>query len=524
LVLKDSFPVKGTVNCFYETVDSGYLYFGTSNGIFRFDRNDLHARPLVYTTQQGLPSNYISAFESKKKGELWISTTSGLAYYHEGRDTFSSFSLADGMQSIEFHTTASFVNRNGEICFGGSDGITIVPVETIDSIRYVTQYPSLSITSVLANSGPLSEFYDLSGRENVCELNEIRLPYKANTVSLQFAAHEFSDPSDMWFQYALSKSGDVKYGPLTKSNEVTFYDQPEGGYTFYLKATNSDGIFAPSGEPLSFKIKIDPPFWRQWWFRALELLLFLAIVYGYYRFRMEQVRKKQEALRKEALFKQKEAEYKQLVAETETAVLRLQMNPHFIFNSLNSISSYILDKNVDTANEYLGRFAQLMRTILKLAANPTITVSDEMELLGQYMDIEAMRFEGRFDYSFTLSDNLDPYEYQLPTMILQPFVENSILHGLAHKKGHGHIAIKFSLENDSLVCVVEDNGIGRVASESLKYKMGTQHESKALAITQKRLKLLGEEYDKKASCKIVDLVGEGNVGAGTMVVLELPIL
>ncbi|MBK7336153.1 MAG: histidine kinase [Saprospirales bacterium] len=207
-----------------------------------------------------------------------------------------------------------------------------------------------------------------------------------------------------------------------------------------------------------------------------------------YRNRVERIRKKEEMLRKEA-------EVRQQMAETETAILRLQMNPHFIFNSMNSINAYILKKDINTASDYLGRFAKLMRMILDLAAKPLIPVSDEIELLKLYLQTEAMRFEHKFSYVFEVDESLDPDDVVLPTMILQPFVENAIWHGLSNKKGEGLIRISFKKENEMLHCVVEDNGIGRDAA--LHSKSGvTVHESKAMSITLRRLELLEKTQTK----------------------------
>jgi len=170
-------------------------------------------------------------------------------------------------------------------------------------------------------------------------------------------------------------------------NFARYANLAPGDYTFEVDATNSDGIW--SNNPAQLDITILPPWYQTWWARTLAALAISGIVYLIYRNRVQQIQK-------EANFKRKEAEYKQLAAETETAVLRLQMNPHFIFNSMNSISSYLLQKDIETANDYLGRFAKLMRKILIVAEEPYLPLYDEIELLEQYMQAEAMRFEEKF--------------------------------------------------------------------------------------------------------------------------------
>ena len=264
-------------------------------------------------------------------------------------------------------------------------------------------------------------------------------------------------------------------------------------------------------------ITITPPWYQTWWARSLFALLFALALYALYRYRINQVRKAE-------AFKRKEAEYKQLVAENETAVLRLQMNPHFIFNSMNSISSYILQKDIDTANDYLNRFAKLMRMILKFAEKPFLSVSQELELLEQYLNTEAMRFEDKIGYEFKVADDLDPDEVILPTMILQPFIENAIWHGLMQKKGpRGKLDLTIHQSNNHLVCIIEDNGIGREAASALKSKSAERRKSYGMKITSDRLAMLNKLAGANASVQVIDLKDERDQATGTRVELMIPL-
>jgi sensor histidine kinase YesM len=188
---------------------------------------------------------------------------------------------------------------------------------------------------------------------------------------------------------------------------------------------------------------------------------------------------------------------------------------------MNSISSYIHKKDIATANDYLSRFAKLMRMILNLAAKPRIFIADEIELLELYINTEAMRFEKKFSYEVSVDDALDPEEILVPTMILQPFVENAIWHGLAGKGEAGRIQIRFEKQDNQLVCSVEDNGRGRPA-EGTKKPGG--HESKALGITARRLSLLEEETGVKSFYEIIDLKTADGEPAGTRVEVHLPLM
>ncbi|MBK6904527.1 MAG: histidine kinase [Saprospirales bacterium] len=514
LILLDSIPVSGLVNGFYEDECNETLYFGTSNGLVKVDKNNLHADPVMFTEKDGLPGKFIGELEADANGNLWLGTNRGLAFFDKANQTFRSFSLADGAQSLEFHITASMKSRNGELWFGGSEGITIVPAD--GAFRDVQTAPKVVVTGIKINDEEPDSLRCVStGATNVSQIRRLQLKYSQRTVSFEFIAIEYSDPlnnqlmyklegrDDNWVELEKGKPGFARYSKL-----------PHGNYTLMLQGANSDGVWGPPQEVIY--LNIATPFFLSRWFFALLGLAFLSLVYAVYRNRVERIRKKEEMLRKEA-------EVRQQMAETETAILRLQMNPHFIFNSMNSINAYILKKDINTASDYLGRFAKLMRMILDLAAKPFIPVSDEIELLKLYLQTEAMRFEHKFSYVFEVDESLDPDDVVLPTMILQPFVENAIWHGLSNKKGEGLIRISFKKENEMLHCVVEDNGIGRDAA--LQSKSGvTVHESKAMSITLRRLELLEKNADEKASCQVLDLVGPEGRASGTRIVLNLPFL
>ncbi len=292
--------------------------------------------------------------------------------------------------------------------------------------------------------------------------------------------------------------------------------------SFELKAYNTDGF--PSEDSTKIEMTIDSRWHKILWAHTLIFFAFVGLIYGYLRYRITQIRKEEAFKRKEAKYRQNEAAYKQLIAETETAMLRLQMNPHFIFNCMNSIKSYILQKDVDSACDYLQRFARLMRMILKFSEKSFISVSEEIELLELYLHAEAMRFDKKINYSFNLIGDLDPDEYVIPTMILQPLVENAIRHGLSNKKDEeGFIKISLWEENDSLLCSVEDNGVGRAASKKISQKTKT-HESRALSITEHRLQLLEKKNGVSASFEIQDLFDTEQNAVGTKIILRFPLL
>lgn len=503
-------PIAGFINGFHEDRNGQSLWIATSAGLVELDKTDLSIPPKIYTEEHGLVSKQLQSMVSDKGGNLWLGTNKGLVRFNPLDTVFHHFSLADGTQSGLFYEYAALEHTDGSFWFGGNNGVTIVRPEEIDFLK---NDPIVQLTNIKINDElPTDLAGDLTNATNVSLLKQIKRDYEENTLTFEFVAIDYSDPKATQLEYKM-EGIEENWVRLQKgeSGFVRYLKLPPDTYTFKVRAANSDGIW--SKEKTLLKITITPPWWQTWWACALYVLIVGGAIYGIYRIRIAQIRK-DEAL------KRKEAEFKQLAAETETAVLRLQMNPHFIFNSMNSINSYILQKDVRTASDYLNRFAKLMRMILKFAAKPMIAVSDEVDLLELYLQTEAMRFEKQFAYSFDLPEDMDPDDFVIPTMILQPFVENAIWHGLSKKKGEGHIKISFREENESLICSVEDNGVGRAASN---HKAKT-HESKAMSITGRRLQLLKPENGVSATFEIHDLVDAAKQPAGTKVVLRLPLL
>ncbi|MEM6317480.1 MAG: histidine kinase [Bacteroidota bacterium] len=443
---------------------------------------------------------------------LWLSSTEGIWAYNSTNGKMNKYGRTHGIFTTEFNFWSSFKTSSGQFCFGTVNGlVTFNP----SKIQLDSTPVRPTITSILINDTPPKEklICDQTEAANTTMLQSITQPYDNNTLSFRFAALDYTDPSANQFKYRITPA-ETEWVHSGTENFARYANLTPGQYTFEIDATNSDGVW--SNNPAQLDITILPPWYQTWWFRTLVFLGAVGIVYVIYRSRVKQIQK-------EADFRQKEAEYKQLAAETETAVLRLQMNPHFIFNSMNSISSYLLQKDVATANDYLGRFARLMRKILMVAEEPYLSLYEEIELLEQYMQAEAMRFEEKFHYQFEVAEDIDTDEVLIPTMILQPFVENAIWHGLSNKQGQGRINIGFTIQNEQLICRIADNGVGRQAAR--KHKAET-HESKAITITQRRLNLLATEHQLsfQPSLTINDLVDDRKQSTGTKVVLILPLI
>jgi LytS/YehU family sensor histidine kinase len=218
------------------------------------------------------------------------------------------------------------------------------------------------------------------------------------------------------------------------------------------------------------------------------------------------------------------ADTQQKLAEVEMQALRAQMNPHFIFNCLNSINRYIVKSDQATASLYLTRFAKLIRLILDNSGSKNVLLSNELEALRLYIEMEALRFDNKFTYKFNIEKNVNPESIELPPLIIQPYVENAIWHGLLHKEGGGLLTISISLiEENILECIIEDNGVGRNRATALKSKSATSRKSLGMQLTENRIALLNRHAALNASIDIIDMENEQNEATGTKVILHIPV-
>lgn len=254
---------------------------------------------------------------------------------------------------------------------------------------------------------------------------------------------------------------------------------------------------------------------------ALFAVGFMGVIY-----RSKRLQKKLFAQREELLLKEKEMEMNGLqkrMNELEQMALRAQMNPHFIFNSLNSVQHFVMNKDVEGVNKYLGAFAHLVRQTLNNSGRPVISLDEEIKYLDTYLSLEKMKSNNSFDYHISVDEEIDQYSTFIPGMILQPFVENSIRHGVAYKENNaGEISISVS-KNGKLVCRIEDNGIGREkAGEKKKTAVSPEFESKGMSITMSRIDMINKLYGADISAHVEDIVdGMGDV-AGTRVTVDFP--
>ncbi len=246
---------------------------------------------------------------------------------------------------------------------------------------------------------------------------------------------------------------------------------------------------------------------------GLLLLAFLSLVV----FGNISLKRKNEKLRNERI--QKDLEHR--TTELEMQALRAQMNPHFIFNCLSSINRFILKNEPDKASDYLTRFSRLIRLVLINSQKPLIVLEDEIEMLRLYLEMEQLRFKNTFDYSIIYNNDIEPSNILLPPLLLQPFCENAIWHGLMHKEGHGQLSVSFSMRNNILNCIITDNGIGRARAAEIKSKSAEKIKSLGIKLTADRLALFNEDRSVQHFYRIEDITDELGNTTGTQVTVEI---
>jgi hypothetical protein len=267
-------------------------------------------------------------------------------------------------------------------------------------------------------------------------------------------------------------------------------------------------------------------------FRKFLIAVLLAMLFAFlYVYRNLTLRRRNDKLRQEKevqelaiqnLQSQRiQSELQKQATELEMQALRAQMNPHFIFNCLSSINRFILKNESKTASNYLTRFSRLIRMVLINSTKQMITLEDDLQMLRLYLEMEQMRFKDAFEFSITYRNVIDDDNIFIPPLLIQPFCENAIWHGLMHKDGTGKLEISLGLENNILHCIITDNGVGREKAEEIKSKSAEKEKSMGLKITTDRLALLNKEKGVNTSYKIEDLYDENGNAAGTRVELMI---
>ncbi len=297
------------------------------------------------------------------------------------------------------------------------------------------------------------------------------------------------------------------------SEEFKLYDTIQMGTHPTLTLFNLTGgiyklriINLSSQHVTEIPFSIEPVFWEKWWFSPFVLIV-LSILLGllFYFFYLIRLRQQLQS--------------QSLQHALEIKALRAQMNPHFIFNSMNTIDAYILRKRFIEASDFLQKFSKLIRRILENSEYQTTSIAQEIETLKLYIELEQERFSNSFDYQFKIQTELINQDYQIPPLLIQPFVENAILHGIRHlTERKGLIVLEMSIKNNFLTCTIYDNGIGRLASEEINQQRQANHKSMGINVTMERIRTYQAIYGDTIETKVTDL------NEGTAITIQLPLI
>jgi ligand-binding sensor domain-containing protein/two-component sensor histidine kinase len=448
-----------------------------------------------YDAANGLKSTYIYSIVQDKAHNIWARGNADVFYFNTGTKKLISTKLNPSSDIFNFVQRLSIDGNN--VLLGHEAGFTIF--NATDFVKPITTKPILNIISYKTKGGTFFV-------ENDNMTHPIKLKYNDNQIGVDFAAIEYNFPEEIEYWYKLE--GLEKAFIHGADNRVVSYSNlPHGKYRFTIYALNKHNNVKSDIAFLSFTIA--PAFWQRWWFWPLLALLFVNLVVFIARKRVATIRQNE---------KQKTAINKAM-AELETKMFRSQMNPHFIFNSLNSIQKYIWENKEEDAAEYLARFAKLIRAILENSRKETVLLKEEIDVMKLYIELEHRRSNAHFDYTIKINEDINLQNVVIPPLLMQPFIENAIWHGLNKKKEKGNLIVSITKNDEQLICVVDDDGVGR--QENVE-TISTEKKSLGIGITQQRIDRLMQTTKLFASVVIEDKK-ENDVPIGTRVTLTLPL-
>lgn len=464
--------------------DNNLLWVSTvTSGIYGFENNQLkyHYNEDNYLTEN--TTRFIKAFDK----HIWFTTDN---YLYNIDYSLSLVSKYDVTQSIRAKDINAIDIFKGNVYLATKKGL-IYFTNKLSSLNTVT--PNIKITEVSLNNQAI----DYS--------KELALSYNHKNLKINFSSVALKSKGKFKYQYRLIglDTNWITVSPTTPF--VLFSKMPAGDFSFELRSMNENNIFSKT---IILPITVSFPFWNRWWFIVLMMVLVSGIVAFLFTLRIRFIKRR--------------ADLRNKVTASQLTALKSQMNPHFLFNTLNSLQDLILKHDIKNSNFYLNKFSLLMREILDVSGKDEIILSREIKMLDTYLELEKLRFGDDFNYCISVSDELDDDHIKLPPMIIQPFIENALKHGLLHKKGTKKLSIDFKLYDQVLQCVIIDNGVGRKRSEEIKLRNKSTHESFATQATEKRMDLLNSFNDKEYSFGIIDLIKD-DVAEGTEVVISIPI-
>ncbi len=488
-------------NFFSNVIIYNTMFAGTLSGLAVYD---LATNKFKYLTEaDGLNSDLIYSLKiSRNKKNLWIGTNQGVnvldleKYFNSNKVEIKSYGKSEGFTGVECNSGGIYEDIDGTIWFGTVSGI-------------VKHEPFSVKTNTVQNSTVIQKI-QINSLDTLLQ-DGAKLPYDYNNITFKYRGICLTNPDKVLYIKKL-EGLDKEWSLPSSDDDSKYLNLPPRKYVFKVKSCNNEGVWNSVETQFAFEIK--RPFYFTIWFILLCITFVVLVIIAIFRVRLARIRKKQKL----------EFERKVEMSKVELKALRSQMNPHFVFNSLNSIQHYIYSNESDEAIKYLNKFARLVRIILNNSEKPTVTIEEDLEALKLYLELEQMRFEGKFESEIKVDENVDTDYDIMPPLLMQPYVENAILHGLNPLSYKGKLSIHLSIKDNFLVCVIEDNGIGRDKAREITHSIpGKKHKSLGMKITEDRLRILNDLNNSTLSVNIIDLKDEKGMALGTRVELFVPL-
>jgi len=488
----------GAANSFWITVTGLGIYeYGFTGNGRPFLKNHL-------STMDGLQNDNVLSLTHDRQNRLWVATVTGLDILQTNKggywEVFNYVKNQDLTISVtDYERLIS--DTAGNIWLSSPQKIIKFNTANIilrkEKPRIIIEKVALAFKetdwSKLADS--LYSYYQLP--------YDPALNYNQNSLGIFFNAADLSaSNSNPEYSYKLLPL-ETAWSIPSKAKSVSFAQLPAGTYQFMVRAKDNASGWS---RPAVFRFTIKPPFWAQWWFRAAIIGIASFIVIIVFRTRITKIKR--------------DAFIENQLKELEMKALKAQMNPHFIYNALNSIQALVANDKKTEGIHYIGSFSRLLRQVLDNSENNVISLDKELESIGLYIQLEALRLDMQLQYKKNVPENIVPEFEKIPPLILQPFVENALWHGLSRKEGEKEVIITVNANDDWLLCDIKDNGVGRAKAQEWKSHTEMLHQSKAIEITRKRLIDFNDD-DSVSPIEFFDLYDNDNMPAGTHVTVRI---